>query len=104
MLAETLTATGAVAAGGFLYAKSRRARLYGDFTSRVAQITRASAPDLAAIATRSLPSFADRLAVVPDFCRFQSSRHSPARRSFWRHPSAASCRPTSRAERWPTRP
>ena len=67
MLAETLTATGAVAAGGFLYAKSRRARLYGDFTSRVAQITGASAPDLAAIATRSLPSFADRLAVLPEF-------------------------------------
>jgi hypothetical protein len=51
MLAETLTATGAVATGGFLYAKSRRAQLYGELTSRVAQITGASAPCLTVLPT-----------------------------------------------------
>jgi hypothetical protein len=64
---EALVGTGALAAGGFVYAKSRRARLYGELTAQVAQITRAGQPDLTALAARPLPSFADRLAVVPDF-------------------------------------
>jgi 2-oxoglutarate-Fe(II)-dependent oxygenase superfamily protein len=76
MLAETVIAetvmgtvlgSGALATGGFYYAKSRRARLYRELASRIAHITRAHEPDLTAIASRSLPSFADRLAVVPDF-------------------------------------
>ncbi|HEY2231718.1 MAG TPA: 2OG-Fe(II) oxygenase [Xanthobacteraceae bacterium] len=71
MLAETFTATlmgaGALAAGGFVYAKSRRARLYRALTARVVQMTRAGEPDLAAIATRPMPSFTDRLAVIPEF-------------------------------------
>jgi hypothetical protein len=67
MLAETFMGAGALAAGGFVYAKSRRARLYGKLSGRVAQISRAGAPDLAAIAARPSPGFTDRLAVVPDF-------------------------------------
>jgi hypothetical protein len=67
MLAETLIGSGALAAGGFLYAKSRRARLYRDLARRIAHITRAREPDLAAVASRGLPDFADGLAVVPDF-------------------------------------
>ena len=42
LLAETLIGTGAFATGGLVYAKSRRARLYRELASRVAQITRAS--------------------------------------------------------------
>ena len=68
MLAETLVGTGAVAAGGgFAYAKSRRARLYREAADRIAQIVRASEPDLAALKSRSLPDFTDHLAVLPDF-------------------------------------
>jgi 2OG-Fe(II) oxygenase superfamily len=67
MLAETLIGTGAVATGGFVYAKSRRARLYRELADRIAQITRARAPDLVAAASCGLPGFADHLAVVPDF-------------------------------------
>src|SRR5437899_1002465 len=67
VIAETVMGAGALATGGFLYAKSRRARLYRGLANRIAQITRAHEPDLAAVASRSLPSFADRLAVVPEF-------------------------------------
>jgi hypothetical protein len=67
MLAETLTGVGALATGGFLYAKSRRARLYRELASRIAQITREHEPDLAAAAARSLPGFEAGLAVVPNF-------------------------------------
>jgi hypothetical protein len=67
LIAETLIGTGAFATGGLVYAKSRRARLYRELANRIAQITHARAPDLAEVASRSLPSFADGLAVVPDF-------------------------------------
>jgi hypothetical protein len=67
MLAETFMGAGALAAGGIVYAKSRRARLYGELAARVAQVTRAAAPDLTALAARPLPGFADRLAVIPEF-------------------------------------
>src|ERR1019366_4398112 len=67
MLAEMLIGTGAFATGGFVYAKSRRARLYRALADRIAQISRASEPDLAALKWRSLPDFADHLAVLPDF-------------------------------------
>jgi hypothetical protein len=67
MLAETFIGAGALAAGGFVYAKSRRMRLYRDLSTRVAQITRTSEPDLTAIAARRLPRFADCLAVIPEF-------------------------------------
>jgi hypothetical protein len=67
LIAETLIGTGAFATGGLVYAKSRRARLYRELGNRVVQITRAAAPDLAGLASRSWPGFADRLAVLPDF-------------------------------------
>ncbi len=67
LIAETLIGTGAFATGGFVYAKSRRARLYRQLANRVADITRVRKPELTALASRSLPGFADRLAVVPDF-------------------------------------
>jgi hypothetical protein len=67
LIAETLIGTGAFATGGLVYAKSRRARLYRELGSRIAQISRAAAPDLAGLASRSWPGFADRLAVLPDF-------------------------------------
>jgi hypothetical protein len=67
MLAETLIGTGAFATGGFVYAKSRRARLYRELTDRIAQISHAREPDWAAVGSRRLPDFADHLAVVPDF-------------------------------------
>jgi hypothetical protein len=69
LIADTLIGTGAFATGGLVYAKSRRARarLYRELASRVAQITRTAAPDLAGLASHSRPGFADRLAVLPDF-------------------------------------
>ena len=67
MLAETLIGTGAFATGGFVYAKSRRARLYRELTDRIAQVSQAHEPDWAAVGSDRLPDFADRLAVVPDF-------------------------------------
>ena len=67
MLAETLIGTGAFATGGFVYAKSRRARLYRELADRIAQISRAREPDWAAVGSRRMPDFADHLAVVPDF-------------------------------------
>ncbi len=67
LIAETLIGTGALATCGLAYAKSRRARLYRQLASRVAQDARAREPDLAVLAVRSLPSFGDALAVMPDF-------------------------------------
>jgi hypothetical protein len=67
MLTEMVLGTGAVAAGGFLYARAARARLYRLLTSRLAQIIRGHELDLATMAMPSLPSFADRFAVLPDF-------------------------------------
>jgi 2OG-Fe(II) oxygenase superfamily len=67
LIAETVLGSGALATGGFLYVRSRRARLYRELASRIAHITRAREPDLAAVGSRSLPGFADGLAVVPDF-------------------------------------
>ncbi|HEY6257891.1 MAG TPA: 2OG-Fe(II) oxygenase [Xanthobacteraceae bacterium] len=67
MLAEMVIGAGALAIGGFLYVRSARARLYRLLTSRLAHITRANELDLAAIATESLPGFADRFAALPDF-------------------------------------
>ena len=66
MLAEMVIGAGAVATGGFVYAKSNRARLYRRLGARIAAITHADAPDLSGLASRSLPDFADRLAVLPD--------------------------------------
>jgi hypothetical protein len=67
LIAESLIGTGAFATGGLVYARSRRARLYRELANRVAQITHAAEPDLAGLASRSWPGFAERLAVLPDF-------------------------------------
>src|ERR1700688_1870473 len=67
MLAETLIGTGAFATGGFVYAKSRRARLYRELADRIAQISHAHEPDWVAVGSRRMPDFADHLAVVGDF-------------------------------------
>ncbi|HEY4405006.1 MAG TPA: 2OG-Fe(II) oxygenase [Xanthobacteraceae bacterium] len=67
MLAEALTGAAALATGGFLYANSRRARLYRELATRIAQITRDHEPGPVLVDSRSLPGFEDRLAVVPDF-------------------------------------
>src|SRR5258708_24376708 len=67
LIAETLIGTGAFATGGLVYAQSRRARRYRELASRIAQITRAGAPDLAGLASRRWPGLADRLAGLPDF-------------------------------------
>jgi hypothetical protein len=67
MLAETLIGTGAFATGGFVYAKSRRARLYRELADRIAQISHARGPDWATVGSRRMPDFADHLAVVADF-------------------------------------
>src|SRR5258708_34317170 len=65
LIAETLIGTGAFATGGLVYAQSRRARRYRELASRIAQITRAGAPDLAVLASRRWPGFADRPAGLP---------------------------------------
>jgi hypothetical protein len=67
MLTELAIGTGALATGGFVYARAARARLYRLLTSRLAQIIRSQDPHLAAMAVPSLPGFADRFAVLPDF-------------------------------------
>jgi hypothetical protein len=67
MLAETVIGAGALATGGFVYARSRRIGLYRQLAARVVQITRGHELDLGAVASRSLPTFADHLAVLPDF-------------------------------------
>jgi hypothetical protein len=71
MLAETVigagAGAGALATGGLVFAKSRRARLYRALADNVAQITAARAPDLAVLASRRLPGFAGHLATVLDF-------------------------------------
>jgi hypothetical protein len=66
MLAETVIGAGALATGGFVYAKSRRTGLYRQLAARVVQITRTHELDLATVSSRSLPSFADQLAVLPE--------------------------------------
>ncbi len=67
MLGEIAIGAGALATGGYVYVRSARARLYRLLTSRLTQITRGNALDLAAIPLPSLPDFADRFAVLPDF-------------------------------------
>jgi hypothetical protein len=67
MLAETFIGAGALATGGFVYARSRRIGLYRQLAAGVVQITRGHELDLGAVASRSLPTFADHLAVLPDF-------------------------------------
>jgi hypothetical protein len=66
MIGELMIGAGAVTAGGYTYARSRRVRLYRELEERVARVAARHAPDLAALRHRALPGFADRLAVVAD--------------------------------------
>ncbi len=66
MIGELMIGAGAVMAGGFTYARRRRAGLYRDLEAHIARIVAAPAPDLGDLAQRERPSFADRFAVVPD--------------------------------------
>jgi 2OG-Fe(II) oxygenase superfamily len=66
MIGELMVGAGAAAAGGFAYARRRRAGLYRDLEGQVARIMTAPEPDLGDLAQRALPRFADRFAVVPD--------------------------------------
>jgi len=66
MIGELLIGASAVTASGFTYAHRRRARLYRELERCVARISCSAPPDLAATRRRETPSFADRLAVVPD--------------------------------------
>src|ERR1700722_16794156 len=67
MIAETVIGAGAVTAGGYAYARGRRAKLYRGLADRIAGIKRKAALDLEALRAHSVPDFADRLATQPDF-------------------------------------
>jgi hypothetical protein len=67
MIAEMVMSAGAVTAGGFAYAKSRRAKLYRELAGRVSDIAAARPLALQASRFSVLPGFADRLAFLPDF-------------------------------------
>jgi hypothetical protein len=67
MLSQLVIGAGALAIGAFIYARSARARLYRLLTRRLAQVTRGNELDLAAMPVPSLPGFADRFAVLPNF-------------------------------------
>ncbi|SEE21322.1 2OG-Fe(II) oxygenase superfamily protein [Rhizobiales bacterium GAS191] len=67
MIAEMVMSAGAVTAGGFAYAKSRRAKLYRELADRVARIAATTPLLLPASRQSALPSFADRLIFLRDF-------------------------------------
>lgn len=67
MIAETVIGAGAVTAGALALARGRRAKLYRALAERVARIKGARSLDLDALRKREVPSFADRLASLPDF-------------------------------------
>jgi hypothetical protein len=67
MLSELVIGAGVLVIGAFVYVRSARARLYRLLTSGLAQITRGDELDLAAMATPSLPGFADRFALLENF-------------------------------------
>jgi hypothetical protein len=58
---------GAATVGGVAYTRTRRAKLYRELAGRVGAITSTHGLDMGPIQRRPLPSFADRLAVMPDF-------------------------------------
>jgi len=67
MIAEAVIGAGAVTAGGFVYAKGKRARLYRGLADQIARIKGARALDLAPLRRREAPDFSDRLATLTDF-------------------------------------
>jgi hypothetical protein len=67
VIAEMMIGAGAATVGGVAYTRRRRARLYRELADRVAWITNNHALDMGSAQRRSLPDFADRLAILPDF-------------------------------------
>jgi hypothetical protein len=66
MIGELMIGAGAVTAGGYTYARTRRVRLYRKLAGRLARIAAQHVPDLADLRGRAVPDFAERLAVVED--------------------------------------
>jgi hypothetical protein len=58
---------GAATVGGVAFTRTRRAKLYRELSGRVVAITSAHALDMGPAQRRPLPSFDNRLAVMPDF-------------------------------------
>jgi hypothetical protein len=67
MIAETVISAGVVAAGSLAFARWRRVKLYGELNRRLARIAAVPSFDPSAAFERSLPGFADRVAIVPQF-------------------------------------
>jgi len=67
MIAETVISAGVVAAGSLAFARWRRVKLYGELNRRLARIAAVASFDPSAAFERSLPGFADRVAIVPQF-------------------------------------
>jgi hypothetical protein len=66
MMGELMIGAGALAVGGFTYARRRRSRLYGELKGRLARISNAQVSCLKVNAHGAMPSFTDRLALVAD--------------------------------------
>ena len=67
MIAEAVIGAGAITAGGFAYAKGKRAKLYRALAERIARIKGTQALDLEPLRERRAPGFPDRLATERDF-------------------------------------
>jgi hypothetical protein len=67
MLLELVAGTGLALAGGLAYARTRRRALYRDLGGRLASIDVSSPAGNKLGEDRALPSFAERLAVLPRF-------------------------------------
>ena len=72
MIGELMISAGAVAAGGFTYARRRRVRLYRELKERLARVLSTQAPDPRVSFHRALPGFSERLAVVPHLLRAET--------------------------------
>ena len=65
MITEALLFTATAAGGGWLYARSKRAKLYRRFESRIARIGASIRPDFGRLLQRPVPDFTHRLVVIP---------------------------------------
>lgn len=66
MIGELMIGAGAVTAGGYTYAKTRRRKLYRELAERVARISKTHASATGATLPADVPDFTDRLAVMRD--------------------------------------
>jgi hypothetical protein len=67
MIAELMICAVGALAGGWIYTRSKRAKLYGDLTARAEKIAAADAFEFKTAPRYAVPRFDDRLAIVPDF-------------------------------------